>query len=393
MTRLRNCLASIVLAAAAPVFAAPIALDTPAKAAAGVLAAHHIGLDTGFNFVSYNLSNLTILTRQIGTFALLHLDATTTPAATLAGTVVVSCPISGRMTAKLSPSKYLLTIKFIACKAPDLGFGSGINTYGGEMQLQLPAASFTPTVVYQLRAGSAASYLKHERLLTPAGTTIRVSRLYNVVLSGTAPITQGLSGYGILGSFSYSVTGFTDTLTQVYPDPLLPPAVEDRDRSLARTVYIAGNRAFTPDGSVFEDNLSLLGGLLTHRDGLTVTTDSALRPYVMNITHASEVATGIRRSTIDGGLEFYWHPAAGAGCLNGEYQFETSSDLTTGAATGDSYQAGDLRVNSAANASYFYAPLPNKMRINVDTPAVGNFDYWTPSNAADALGSSAGCLD
>jgi hypothetical protein len=392
MPRLRDSLAAVALAAAgSSAVAAPIVLDTPAKAAAGVLAAHYIGLDNHSTFVQRNLTNLTILTRQIGTFALLRLGATTTPAATLAGPVTVPCPLGGRMTAKMTPTTWLLRIEFVDCKAPDLGIGSGINTYGGIMELDLPAASFTPSTVQLMRAGTATSYMKHLRELT-SGAFIKLNRLYSVTLSGNMPVTEGLSGYGVLGSFSYSVNGFSDTLTQVFSDPLLPPVVEARERSIASSLFISGNRVITGGGTVFEDSISLMGGLLTNRRGLGPTTDSTLKPTVLGIQHVSNSTTGVRRSKIDGGLEFTWHPSDGAGCLNGEYRFQNVSEPTTGPATGGAYVSGEMLVNSMSRARYFPAPLPDKMRININTTGVGIFNYLTPFDASSALGPTAGCL-
>lgn len=380
-----------VMATATSAIAAPIVLDTPAKAAAGVLAAHHIGLDNGYNFADYNLSNLTILTRQIGTFALLRLNATTTPAATMAGPVTVPCPLGGRMTAKLTPGTFLLRVQFTECKAPDLGIGSGINTYGGNLDLDLPSASFTPTTVTLLRAGTDASYMKHLRELT-SPAIVRINRMYNVTLSGSMPITQGLSGYGILGGFSYSVNGFTDVLAQVFSDPLLPPVSESRERSIAERLSISGVRQMTGGGTVFEDSLSLMGGSLGHRKGFGPVTESWLKPAVVNIAHIRNDAAGTRRAKIEGGLEFTWHPSEGAGCLNGEYQFVNISDLTATGTSGDAFDGGDLRVNTSVRSRYFSAPLPNRMRINISTTGVGTFSYLTPFSATDALSATAGCL-
>lgn len=394
MPRHRYLFAATATALIAPAISAPIVLDTPAKAASGVLAAHHIALDPGYNFISYNLDKLQ-MPRGVATFALTHLNATTTPAATLAGTVSVPCPVSGKMYAKLLTSPYWLKLQFVDCKAPGPG-GTGTQILGGTMDMVLPSASFVPSVVHSLRAGTDTSYLKHQRDFTSGGVPIRVRRLYNVNISGTLPVTTGLSGYGVLGGFSFSLNGFTDSVTQVLDeiDPTLPPVAEHHDRSTAASMYVSGNRAISVDGSAFVDDVSLWGGRLTHRNNIGTPTlsESWLRPFVVNIHRQDDEVASTTNTTLNGGLEFSWHSYEGAGCLNGEYRFETVTDLFTLPGMGGNYQAGQLVANGVTRSRYFPAPLPDRMRINISTPGVGVFNYTTLSGARAALRTAAGCL-
>lgn len=400
----RGALAGTLLATfCTAAMAAPIIIDTEAKAAAAVIAAHHLGLDSQPE-PARHIERIVGQPRIITTIGLETLAASTTPWAVYApGGVTVPCALGGTLNGRmhfLLPN--LLQLEWHDCVTHDLDIGIGINTFKGPSSVTLPFATFTPAIAADIRLGSLTRDFQQTRLIDMGDNGARDIRRFNLRIAGLIRM-QGADTGEIPGAFRYVVLGFFDNLAQALgPDFSAPPLAQSRSILSAEALLVSGALTVSGGGTVHDESLLLHAGKLSQRiiSHLSGDTTSVLRPIGLHIRSVSDETASTRTARVDGIADYTWRSGLGAGCLNGMYVFQTVAPLVS-QGWSNLYASGELRVNGVSTARYYSAatvppwlPAPSEnMLINVTTAAVGSFNYESSFNAADALGPVGQCID
>jgi len=379
-------------------------IDTPDRAARSALYLLEVP-----NTLTQRVNDFDYQARVIIEHGFDQLEAATTVQDLLAAPrgIVVSCPLGGTLTARMSRSvPRTVRFEWADCEQTDL---VGNYTQNGPAEATLIEASFSPKNLYGLRLGDASrdhTESRPRRGGLPYGEEVlrRNQRFVGI-------IPQRMFDYeNIPGRFTYELTGFAER-TQMLPDRVggvpsveLYPFVTTNyaDHALISRERLSGYDA--SQAFYFHEDLEFAWGSL----GLRI--DNPQRPNKPATSSTDEFrGLGLRIQNaidtpgislaFDGRLQVTRYESRGLGCAVPDvftYRTRIRPTLPPDVPLGTAYAKGEVEVNGSTKITFTPLPLPNpdnifdaRARLDVTSPGlpaasfeVGTFDHNAVINAA-----------
>ncbi len=227
-----------------------------------------------------------------------------------------------------------------------------------------------------------------------------VTNSHNVILRGDISMTRAFNGLGdFIGSSSYEINGYKND-RRLVEFPNGDPSVILGSKLVAERVMMIESTTMSDTGAVFDDDVRLQRGSLTH-------TGTSPPPYGVTIQGYKFDGYHVRRISdydawtsqlfVDGKVNITWNPFFGSGCMNGPYSFRTRAPLVNSLSS-DVVDSGDVVVNGSVRARFYLPttvprtlPAPvNGMLVSVRVADLGTFNYDAAS-AREALMPVGGC--
>ena len=312
--------------------------------------------------------------------------------------VVVDCPASGTLSAKLARGwPRVVSFEWNACVSIDFGY---TNTLTGPGEVTLLGNTLFATTVASIRLGNRTTDLVRDSQPPPVGFLGPKVETRNLRLTGILPLTRFEDDVNsaFLGRFTYEAVGFlrSDEMRRDVgpggPGTLFYPWTFDTSTEGA---LLSGEIA-SDETSSREENRIVLGKITQRTDRPATPTFPEPRSSSVwvrgtdyRIVLGSE--NGLEYWTIDGRLESSY--AESAGCAQAEtYTYRTRSPLVAHAGTfyfNDLYDTGEISINGSTMASFSttgsqpFVDLRGQLTLNV--PGVGTFNYDTANSVPGAL--------
>jgi hypothetical protein len=367
---------------AATAVAAPATINTEQKAAAALMTSRSVAQNQSY----YNalLLERTVFYTKL---ALQTASTVTTPAALMANPagVVVPCQTSGSMTARMAPTfPRVFKFEWNACV---YNVGSFPNSLDGPGEVVLLADNFTPKNVASIRFGALSRDLVQTTEISFPNFAAHLRTARNLRLTGVVPMT--VSQFAVPNGsspFLFVATGFIDDNTiNEFPGTGQPPS-EAGSRLEHEFVTYAGNLSYNEDATKYDEDVSVLAGKLTYtrRNPPPYGISSEVSRFDgLRVHTVTDFNSLTKTRTIDGKLDFTWDPNFGAGCVNGGYQFRTSTPLHGAAFSQPDQDSGDLTINGILRSTFYSPatvppglPVPTKgLLIHSELQGVGAFNY------------------
>lgn len=291
--------------------------------------------------------------RGIAARSLAILGAGTTPAAARHG-VTLACPLSGTLTAKLSPSSIRrLSITWNDCAS--LVENDAILSFDGKGELVLGANSFNPEFLLLLQLGDAdVRFVETWRSSTSQSDW--EERVFGLGAIGRIPLTQDDGRY--IGQFLYALDGVLEW-RYLSSDAAAPTS---RLLNTAQNLLVRGATTWRDTHQVLDEDLTLSGSArVLHFAGLSP-------PELQQRFSAQDFR--VRRTlrpdrpyfdtlTVDGKIDYLWTPGGVEGCGDGRYSFRTLVPIVHGQ-NGflQSFEQGKIVLNGAATATFLVGDGP-----------------------------------
>lgn len=389
-TSYRHALSGMALALfTVTVSAAPIALDTEQKAAAGVSAAFFTSHEVPL-YVHVTIEAV----RRHTDRALESVAAITTPEALMAtrGSITIPCAMAGTLTARMANAlPRVLKLEWNGCVMDVDGWQ---RTYNGPAAITLTSDSFEPETLQSIRFGNAAGDFTEQYRIETAEQIDTVTNSIDLVVRGDISMTRTFGGFGdVIGTSSYEMRGHMDDHRLLeFPDG--SPSYENTVKIVLQRLTAIESTTVSDTGTLYDDDLQLLSGALTILQSQPAPYGDTTQAYTFNAYQVRKITDWDAFSSqlfVNGRVNVTWNPFFGSGCTDGVYAFRTREPLVSSLATGQ-LESGNLTVNGDVVARFFFAatvppqlPMPvNGMLVNMRVKNVGTFNYDAAS-AHEAL--------
>ena len=376
--------------------AAPVALDTEQRAAAGVAA----GL-----FVSHEVPYLMNLAldplRRRTDLALATIRAQVTPEALMAarGGIRFPCATSGSFTARMANAlPRVLKLNYEGCVGTIEGYE---RTLRGPVAITLVSDSFQPERLASIRFGNAFEGYMESFRITTAEQIDTIDTSFDLSLQGDISSTRAFNGFGsVIGTSSYQVQGrMTEYRILEFPDGR--PTYQYGFAVEFKKTSVIESRNLADGGNLEDESLQVLGGSLAFIRDEPAPYGTSMESYRFNGLTLSKnfdwVAFSSRLS-VNGPVNISWNRWHGYGCVDGQYNFRTRAPLVR-ELNSETFKEGELAVNGSVLARFYNAgnvprrlPVPvNGMLFNLKVDDLGTFNYDTAS-IGSTLSSVGACI-
>ena len=340
-----------------------------------------------------------------------QLEAATTVQALLAAPrgIVVSCPLGGTLTARMSRTvPRTVRFEWADCQQTDL---VGNYTQNGPAEATLIEASFRPKNLYGMRLGDATrdhTESRPRRNGVPYGEQVlrRNQRFVGI-------IPQRMFDYeNIPGRFTYELTGFAE-LTQMLPDRVggvpsvqLYPFVTTNyaDHALISRQLLSGfdtNQAF-----YYHEDIEFAWGSLGFRIDNPQRPNKPARSWTdeyrgLGLRVQNAVDTPVTTLAFDGKLQVTRYEGYELGCAMPDiltYRTRVRPTLPAGVPLGTAYAQGEVDVNGSTKIRFAPLPSPNpddifdsRARLDITSPGLPAASFEVATFDDSAVVDAARC--